>query len=144
MIENIIVNNLEKYESDIELIKMPKNIDCITIFSTSEEDYKLLNIEIKKYGNIIDKMSSGNLYYIESGIDTIYGKLYFIKIRKYDENYLQYRISVDFTVNDYDTFKKLTGDPVIKVYDTFELIRFKNKNSIINVISLSAKDEYLS
>lgn len=142
MIKNIIINNLEKYKNDIEKINASRNIDCITIFSISEEDYELLNIEMQKCGYIIDNMSSGNLYYIENGITTIYGKLHFIKIRKYDKNYLEYRISVNFTVQDYEVFKNSINNPIIKVYDTFELIQFKNGNSIINIISLSAKDDY--
>ena len=142
MIKNIITKSLEKYKNDIEKINVLKNIDCITIFSISEEEYELLNIEMQKCGYIIDNMSSGNLYYIEDGITTIYGKLYFIKIRKYDKNYIEYRISVDFTVQDYEAFKNSINSPTIKVYDTFELIQFKNANSIINIISLSAKYDY--
>ena len=87
-------------------------------------------------------MSSGNLYYLDNPIDTKYGKLSFIKIRKHDDNYNNYRISVDFVVNDYNRFKSYIKNPTIKTYDTFELIQFKNDNSIINIISLSAKDDY--
>ena len=140
-IENVIKKELEKYKLDIEKISDVKNIDCVTIFSNSEEDYNNLNSELSN-NIIIDKMSSGNLYYIKDGIDTIYGKLNFIKVRKYDVNYLNYRISVDFIVNDYEHFKSNIDNPVIKKYDTFELIQFKNKNSIINVISLPAKEDY--
>lgn len=140
-IESIINNELEKYKLDIEKIDDLKSIDCVTIFSNSEEDYNNLNIELSN-NIIIDKMSSGNLYYIKDGIDTIYGKLNFIKVRKYDVNYLDYRISVDFIVNDYEQFKRNIDNPVVKKYDTFELVQLKNKNSIINVISLSARDDY--
>ncbi len=143
MIRSIIIESLDKYKTDIERIKTPKEIDCITIFSKSEEDYKLLNSEVSKYGYIVDRMDSGNLYYIEDGINTIYGNLYFIKIRKFDESYLEYRISVDFTVPDYETFKKSINNPTVKTYDTFELIQFKSNNSIVNIISLSARKEYL-
>ena len=140
-IESIINNELEKYKLDIEKIDDLKSIDCVTIFSNSEEDYNNLNTKLSN-NIVIDKMSSGNLYYLKDGLDTIYGKLYFIKVRKYDESYLDYRISVDFIVNDYEIFKSNIYNPVIKKYDTFELIQFKNKNSIINVMSLSAKDDY--
>ena len=58
-------------------------------------------------------MSSGNLYYLKAGIDTIYGKLNFIKVRKYDRNYLDYRISVDFIVNDYEQFKNNLDNPIL-------------------------------
>lgn len=81
-IETIIKNELEKYKSDIQKITDLKNIDCVTIFANSEEDYNNLNFELSN--NIkIDKMSSGNLYYLKDGIYTIYGKLNFIKLRKY-------------------------------------------------------------
>ena len=100
-IELIINNELSKYKSDIEKIDDIKSIDCITIFSSSEDDYNKLNAELSN-NIIIDKMSSGNLYYLKDGLETIYGKLNFIKIRKYDENYVDYRISVDFIVDDYE------------------------------------------
>lgn len=140
-IESIINIELEKYKSDIEKLNDLKNIDCVTIFSNSEEDYNNINNELSS-NTVIDKMSSGNLYYLKEGIDTKYGKLKFIKVRKYDANYLDYRISVDFIVDDYEQFKSNIDNPIIKKYDTFELIQFKNKNSIINVISLSARDDY--
>ena len=57
-------------------------------------------------------------------------------------NIYNYRISVDFIVDDYESFKNKIDNPVIKKYDTFELIQFKNDKSIINIISLSAKDDY--
>lgn len=141
MIESLIENELKKYEKDISNIKENKTIDCITIFSNSNEDYDILNSELAN-NRIIDKMSSGNLYLLNKPIETIYGDLSFIKVRKHDDNYNNYRISVDFVVDDYEGFKNKINNPVIKKYDTFELIQFKNDDSIINIISLSAKDDY--
>ena len=141
MIKEIIKENLEKYKNDIDNIKGNKKIDCITIFSSSEEDYNILNEELGN-NKLIDEMTSGNLYYLNTPIKTIYGDLSFVKIRKHDENYNNYRVSVDFTVDNYNKFKNSIINPVIKVYDTFELIQFKNDTSIINIISLSAKDDY--
>ena len=141
MIEKIIKENLDKYKNDIDIIKEDKIIDCVTIFSSSDEDYEALNKELS--GNrLIDEMTSGNLYYLNDSIRTIYGDLSFIKIRKHDDNYNNYRISVDFTVDNYNSFKDRLINPVIKEYNTFELIQFKNETSIINIISLSAKDDY--
>ena len=141
MITGLIENELKKYEKDISNIKENKTIDCITIFSNSNEDYDILNNELAN-NRIIDEMSSGNLYLLNKPIETIYGNLYFIKVRKHDDNYNNYRISVDFIVDDYESFKKKMNNPIIKKYDTFELIQFKNADSIINIISLSAKDDY--
>ena len=141
MIEKIIEKNLNKYKSDIDNIKENKMIDCVTIFSSSEEDYESLNKELSS-NKLIDEMTSGNLYYLVKPIKTMYGDLSFIKIRKHDDNYNSYRISVDFTVDNYNSFKDRLINPVIKEYDTFELIQFKNETSIINIISLSAKEDY--
>ena len=66
-------------------------------------------------------MNSGNLYYLKDGIDTLYGKLNFIKVRKYDVNYLYYWISVDFIVDDYEQFKSNIDNSIIKKYDTILL-----------------------
>lgn len=140
-IETIIKKELEKYKLDIQKISDLKNIDCVTIFSNSEEDYNNLNNELSN-NILIDEMSSGNLYYLKDGINTIYGVLNFIKVRKYDANYLDYRISVDVIVNDYEKFKSNLDNLIIKKYDTFELIQFTTKYSIINVINLSAKEDY--
>lgn len=141
MIEQLIKDNLEKYKENIDNIKENKTIDCITIFSKSEEDYLNLNKELSN-NKIIDEMSSGNLYYLNEPIKTEYGNLEFIKVRKHDDNYNDYRISVDFIVDDYSRFKSKLEKPIVKKYDTFELIQLKNNNSIINIISLSAKEDY--
>lgn len=141
MITSLIENELKKYEKDISNIKENKTIDCVTIFSSSNGDYDILNKELSD-NRIIDKMTSGNLYLLNNPIETIYGELSFIKVRKHDDNYNNYRISVDFIVDDYESFKKKMDNPIIKKYDTFELIQLKNADSIINIISLSAKDDY--
>lgn len=141
MIEKIIKENLDKYKNDIDIIKEDKIIDCVTIFSSSDEDYEVLNKELSS-NRLIDEMTSGNLYYLNDPIKTLYGDLSFIKIRKHDDNYNFYRISVDFTVDNYKSFKDSLINPVIKEYDTFELIQFKNETSIINIISVSAKEDY--
>ena len=123
MITSLIENELKKYEKDISNIKENKIIDCITIFSNSNDDYDILNNELAN-NRIIDEMSSGNLYLLNKPIETIYGDLSFIKVRKHDDSYNNYRISVDFIVDDYEDFKYKIDNPVIKKYDTFELFLF--------------------
>ena len=140
-IERMLIEELNKYENDIDNIKIDKKIDCITIFSKSVEEYE--NLNKKLYENrIIDVMNSGNLYYLENSINTPYGNLSFIKIRKQDDNYDRYKISVDFTVENYEEFKNSLKNPLVKKYDTFELVQFKNEKSIINIVSLGAKEDY--
>lgn len=137
----MITEELKKYENDIERINFEKKIDCITIFSKSIEEYEYFNKELCE-NRIVDNMASGNLYYLENAISTQYGNLLFVKIRKHDYNFNSYRISVDFTVENYEEFKKSISNPVVKKYDTFELVQLKNEKSIINIVSLSAKEDY--
>lgn len=140
-IDELIKSELDKYKSDINKINEPIKIDCITIFSTSDNDYNELNDELD--GNrLIDRMSSGNLYYLYKPINTDYGELFFIKVRKHDDNYKDYKISVDFTVDNYEEFKSKLNSPKVKTYNSFELIQFKTYTSIINIISLSAIEDY--
>lgn len=142
MIENIIKENLNKYSDKIEKISEEKVIDCITFFSLNENDYNTLNKELTKFGFIVDEMNSGNLFYLKNEIVTEYGNLNFIKVRKPDSNYNRYRISVDFYVNDYNLFKINHNDYIVKKYDTFELVQYKDESYIINIINLRAFDEY--
>ena len=117
MINDLVISELNNYKEDIEAIKEEKTIDCITIFSSSEDDYIRLNNELSN-NKLIDQMTSGNLYYLNEPIKTMYGNLSFIKIRKHDDNYNNYRISVDFTINNYNDYKNKLDNPTIKTYDT--------------------------
>ena len=87
-------------------------------------------------------MKSGNLYYLNDCMNTKYGELKFIKIRVYDEDYVKYGLSIDFVVDDYYNYKTILINPTIKKYDNFELIQNKQDDCIINVVSLSASEEY--
>ncbi len=60
MIKSLIEKELKKYDKDISKIKENKIIDCVTIFSNSNEDYDIINNELAN-NRIIDEMSSGNL-----------------------------------------------------------------------------------
>lgn len=142
MIEEIVNENLKEYEEIIENIKLKKLLDCITVFSKDNKDYSFLNKEVSKMGTIIDKMDSGNLYFLKNKIKTKYGDLEFIKVRKPDKSYLNYRISVDFYLSNYYEYKNSIKNPVIKNYETFELIQLKNKTTIINIVSVPAKEDY--
>ena len=73
MIEQLVINELDNYKKDIESIGEKKIIDCITIFSSSEEDYLRLNNELKD-NKLIDKMTSGNLYYLGKYADMFEGR----------------------------------------------------------------------
>ena len=73
MIEQLIFEELDKYKNDIETIKEKKTIDCITIFSSSENDYKRLNNELSN-NKLIDQMTSGNLYYLNELMPPIYNQ----------------------------------------------------------------------
>ena len=141
MLAQLITNELLKSKDVIDDIKADKIIDCVGVFTKSDEEYANLNAELKD-NKLIDEMPSGNLYYLNTPIQTEYGDLFFVKIRKPDNNFNNYRIYVDFVVDDYEQFKNTLDNPAVKSFDKFELIEFKNNESIVNIVSLSAKDDY--
>ena len=141
MLAQLITNELLKSKDAIDNIKADKIIDCVGVFTKSDKEYASLNAELKD-NKLIDEMPSGNLYYLNTPIQTEYGDLFFVKIRKPDNNFNDYRIYVDFVVDDYEQFKNTLDNPTIKSFDKFELIEFKNNESIVNIVSLSAKDDY--
>ena len=141
MLAQLITNELPKSKDVIDGIKADKNIDCVGVFTKSDKEYASLNAELKD-NKLIDEMPSGNLYYLNTPIQTEYGDLFFVKIRKPDNNFNDYRIYVDFVVDDYEQFKNTLDNPAVKPFDKFELIEFKNNESIVNIVSLSAKDDY--
>ena len=141
MLAQLITNELLKSKDVIDNIKADKIIDCVGVFTKTDKEYASLNTELKD-NKLIDEMPSGNLYYLNTPIQTEYGDLFFVKIRKPDNNFDDYRIYVDFVVDDYEQFKNTLDNPTIKSFDKFELIEFKNNESIVNVVSLSAKDDY--
>ena len=142
MVKDIVIEKLKEIENKINSINEYKKIDCITIFPIDENEYVTLDVELKNSGELIDEMQSGNLYRVKDTIKTAYGDLEFLKVRKYEKEYAKYRISVDFVVDDYNSYKQNLVNPAIKKYDNFELIQYKDEESIINIVSLSAKDEY--
>lgn len=142
MIEEIVNKNLKSYQQIIKNIEFEKVIDCITIFSKDDKDYEVLNENAKKIGKIIDKMNSGNLYFLQNKIETEYGILEFVKIRKPDKNYFNYRISVDFYLPGYHEYKNNIKNPTVKKYETFELIQLKDETTILNIVSVSAREDY--
>lgn len=142
MVKDIVIEKLKEIENKINSISTYKEIDCITIFPIDKNEYVVLDIELKNSGELIDEMQNGNLYRIKDTIKTEYGDIEFLKVRKYDEEYVKYRISVDFVVEDYNNYKQNLLNPIIKKYDNFELIQHKDESSIINIVSISAKDEY--
>jgi hypothetical protein len=141
MLAQLITNELPKSKDAIDNIKADKIIDCVGVLTKSDKEYASLNAELKD-NKLIDEMPSGNLYYLNTPIQTEYGDLFFVKLRKPDNNFNDYRIYVDFVVDDYEQFKNTLDNPAVKSFDKFELIEFKNNESIVNVVSLSAKDDY--
>lgn len=141
MHKSIITTELNKCQPDIDNINCAKTIDCVAILSTSPSEYAALNDELKE-NQLVDAMPTGNLYLLSKPIQTNYGNLYFVKIRKPDENLSNYRVYVDFTVDNYESYKSNQNHPTIKTHSTLEYIEHKTDTSIINVVSLSAKDAY--
>jgi hypothetical protein len=103
----------------------PVNYACI--FCQNEQEYEQFYTAASEMGKVIKETPSGELFHIRP-IDTVAGKLQLVKIRKPDPTRPE-RGDADFTVADYETFKKAHLGK-----DGFKLIG--NRPDIIEMIEL--------
>lgn len=79
-------------------------VNYVAIFSQSDNEYKDLLEAIKEIGEVILDTKTGPLFKITL-LDTVTGDLKLVKIRKPDKTRPE-RGDADFTIDDYDKFKK--------------------------------------
>jgi len=103
----------------------PVNYACI--FCQNEQEYEQFYTAASEMGKVIKETPSGELFHI-TPVDTVAGKLQLVKIRKPDPTRPE-RGDADFTVADYDTFKKAYMSK-----EGFKLI--ENRPDIIEMIEL--------
>lgn len=82
----------------------PVNYACV--FSQNDEEFKALLESASQIGKIVKETPTGPLFHIHP-IDTVSGKLKLLKIRLPDKTRPE-RGDADFTVGNYDNFKKKT------------------------------------
>ena len=105
----------------------PVNYACI--FSQSDEEYEKLDQEVAKIGKVVKETKMGNVFLLEESIETVAGPLRLVKIRKPDSS-RQERGDADFTVRDYQSFKKeYLGKPGYKLIERpdMEMIELADK-----------------
>ena len=78
MLEEIINKNLNRIEKDLLEIKDLQTIDFLDIFPKSEEHRRILDEEISKIAMLLEKTERGNVYALNSPIETKYGKIIYI------------------------------------------------------------------
>lgn len=94
-------------------------VNYACIFSQNDFEYNILIKAAENIGNIIKQTPTGPLFHIEQ-INTISGQLKLLKIRHPDKTRPE-RGDADFTVKDYDNFKKK-----YILEDRFKLIEREN------------------
>ena len=147
MIEEIIQKNLKRIEKDLNEIKDIQNIDFIDLFPISEEHRKILDEEAIKIGMIIEKTERGNVYLLNTPLDTEYGKLSLVKVRFFDETRINWEAAADFVVKDRKVLEDKVGkDPRFKyiVRSDWDAIEFKTKDTLIYFLNPLASEVYLN
>ena len=147
MIEEIIQKNLKRIEKDLNEIKDIQNIDFIDLFPISEEHRKILDEEAIKIGMIIEKTERGNVYLLNTPLDTEYGKLSLVKVRFFDETRINWEAAADFVVKDRKVLEDKVGkDPRFKyiVRPDWDAIEFKTKDTLIYFLNPLASEVYLN
>jgi len=102
MIQSIV--SQAKELKDKHLIGDDSSVNYAAIFSQSDNEYKDLLEAIKEIGEVILDTKTGPLFKI-APLDTVAGDLKLVKIRKPDKSRPE-RGDADFTIDDYDKFKK--------------------------------------
>jgi len=106
-----IVSQTKKLK-DKHLVEDNSKVNYVAIFSQSDNEYKDLLEVIKEIGGVAVDTSSLEGFKAETGplfkitlLNTVAGSLKLVKIRKPDKTRPE-RGDADFTVDDYDKFKK--------------------------------------
>ena len=147
MIKEIVDRNLKRIENDLKEIKNIQAIDFIDVFPISEEHRKLLDKEAAIIGKSIKKTERGNIYLLNTPIETKYGNLSLVKIRFFDDTRINWEAAEDFVVKD----RKVLEDKVGKdsrfqyiVRPDWDAIEFKTKDTLIYFLNPLASDVYLN
>lgn len=80
------------------------SVNYVCIFSQSDAEFEQLKLAVSSLGQLIKPTDSGPIFALK-GIDTISGTFKVIKIRQPDPSRPE-RGDTDFTVSDYESFKK--------------------------------------
>jgi hypothetical protein len=108
------------------------NYTCV--FSQNEREYESLFAVAKQLGKVVQETAMGSVFYIEP-LNTIAGNLRLVKIRKPDPKRME-RGDVDFTVNDYPTFKKTFLDkPGFKIIERPNMEMVELADPAFNVLA---------
>lgn len=133
-IEDIIKDCLHDCEKDISSLKFIEGVDFVDIFPRTIEHKILLDEEAKKIARVIEKTERGDFYVFHTPLNTQFGPLKIIKVRKFDETRLPWLAAPDFRVTDYASFfKTYKNDSRFSVVQkpTYSGLEFKTPNSLI-------------
>lgn len=148
MIQEIVMQNLSRIENDlleVEKIEKIEGIDFIDIFPKSEEHKNQLDKEIIELSKSIIQTERGNVYLLNNPIETKYGKLYFVKIRFFDESRLQWEAAADFIVKDRSKLKNKVGIDERFSYikrEEWDAVEYKTNDTLIYFLSPLASEVY--
>lgn len=146
MIEEIIKRNLRRIENDLSEIEGLESIDFIDIFPTNKEHRIQLDEEAIKLSKLIKETERGNIYLLNTPIETKYGNLSLFKVRYYDESRLNWEAAADFVVKDRNILMQKVGNDSRFTYTVrpdWDAIEFKTDNTLIYFLNPLASEVYL-
>lgn len=109
-------------------------VNYACVFSQSEQEYESLLEAAKQLGKIVKETAMGPVFYIEP-LKTNSGNLRIVKIRKPDTKRTE-RGDADFTVSDYETFKKTyLGQPGFRIIERPNMEMIELADPAFNVLA---------
>ncbi len=145
MIADIVNKNLKRIENDLNEIKDIQYIDFFDVFPRNEEDKITLDKELESIATILEVTDRGNVYLLNSPIETKYGNLEYIKIRFFDETRLNWEAAADFVVKDRNILLNKVGEDERYTYikrDKWNAVEFKTKDTLVYFLEPLASEVY--
>lgn len=146
MIKEIIKSNLERIEHDLSEIEGLESIDFIDIFPKNEKHRNQLDEEAMKLSKLIKETERGNIYLLNTPIETKYGNLSLFKVRYYDKSRLNWEAAADFAVKDRNILMQKVGKDnrfTYTVRPDWDAVEFKTDNTLIYFLNPLASEVYL-
>ncbi len=145
MVYEIINDNLNRIESDLKEIEGLERIDFIDIFPTSEEHKQKLDEELLSIAKVLKHTDRGNVYELNSPINTKYGELKLVKIRFFDPSRLNWEAAADFVVRDRKILLDKVGKDSRFSYTKrpeWDAVEFKTKDALMYFLNPLASIVY--
>lgn len=131
---SVIIEKADQLLQDKQVHQGLGEIDYVTIFPKSEDEYGEFMGKLEKEGRLVRIASTGTVFQLRKPFQTPQGQIPLVRIRIYDPSKIQIGY-VDYRIDDYQIFRKkyLLSNIVTATHNAegVEMLMVENKDVII-------------